>query len=118
MTCPAEGRRAAALDRAHYLELAEAEVTAVGVTPSGPVVAEDIRDLQGSTAHAGPALRGRPLLRQRQPIRGGSAPCAVRWWRRGTRRFNRPCATTTSTRSVSLDFMLLTKLNLVEPPGT
>ena len=29
---------------------------------------------------------------------------------------NRPCATTTSTRSVSLDFMFLTKLNLVEPP--
>jgi hypothetical protein len=38
----AEGRRAAALDRAHHLELAEAHVTAVGVTPSGPVVAEDI----------------------------------------------------------------------------
>ena len=35
-----------------------------------------------------------------------------------TRRSNRPCATTTSTRSVSLDFMFLTKLNLVEPPGT
>src|SRR6516162_7598933 len=53
---PAEGRRAAALDRAHHLELAEAQVTAVGLTPSGPEVAEDIRDLQGSTAHAGPAL--------------------------------------------------------------
>ena len=39
---PAEGRRATALDRAHHLELAEAHVTAVGVTPSGPVVAEDI----------------------------------------------------------------------------
>src|SRR6516165_1767207 len=44
---PTEGRRAAALDRAHHLELAEAHVTAVGVKPSGPVVAEDIRDLQG-----------------------------------------------------------------------
>src|SRR5262249_13265888 len=50
---PAEGRRAAALDRAHHLELGEAQVTAIGLTPSGPVVAEDIRDLQ---AHAGPAL--------------------------------------------------------------
>src|SRR5215467_8839600 len=59
---PTEGRRAAALDRAHHLELAEAQVTAVGLTPSRPVVAEDIRDLQGSTAHAGPALCRRPLL--------------------------------------------------------
>jgi hypothetical protein len=33
-----------------------------------------------------------------------------------TRRFNKHCATTTSTRSVSLDFMFLTKLNPVEPP--
>src|SRR6516164_8938709 len=64
---PAEGRRAAALDRAHHLELAEAQVTAVGLTPSGPVVAEDIRDLQ---AHAGPALCRRPLGWQRQPIEG------------------------------------------------
>jgi hypothetical protein len=31
---PAKRRRAAALDRAHHLELAEAHVTAVGVTPS------------------------------------------------------------------------------------
>ena len=44
---PAEGRRAAALDRAHHLELAEAHVPFVGLTPSGPVVAQDIRDLQG-----------------------------------------------------------------------
>ena len=49
-----ERRGAAALDRAHHLELAEAHVTAVGLTPSGPVVAEDVRDLQGWTAHAGP----------------------------------------------------------------
>jgi RNA-directed DNA polymerase len=34
------------------------------------------------------------------------------------RRSNRPCATTTSTCSVCLDFMFLTTLNLVEPPGT
>ena len=64
---PAEGRRAAALDRAHHLELGEAQVTAIGLTPSGPVVAEDIRDLQ---AHAGPALCWRPLRWQRQPIEG------------------------------------------------
>jgi hypothetical protein len=44
--------------------------------------------------------------------RSGSGAC------RDTRRSNRPCATTTSTRSVALDFMFLTKLNPVEPPGT
>ena len=48
---PAERRRAAALDGAHHLELGEAHVTAVGVTPSGPVVAEDVRDLQSWTGH-------------------------------------------------------------------
>ena len=42
-----ERRGAAALDRAHRLELAEAHVTA----PSGPVVAEDVRDLQSWTGH-------------------------------------------------------------------
>jgi len=42
----AEGRRAAALDVAHHLELEQAHVTAVGTTPRGPVVAEDVRDLQ------------------------------------------------------------------------
>ena len=41
----AERRRAAALDCTHHLQLAEAHVPAVGVTPSGAVVAEDVRDL-------------------------------------------------------------------------
>jgi len=41
-----ERRRAAALDRRHHLQLVEAHVAAVGLTPSGPVVAEDIRNLQ------------------------------------------------------------------------
>ena len=49
---PAERRRAAALDRAHHLELAEADVAAVGITPRRSVVAEDIRDLQSRTGHA------------------------------------------------------------------
>jgi len=51
---------------------------------------------------------------QRSPPvrRRGSGAC------QDTRPFNKHCATTTSTRSVSLDFMFLTKLNLVEPPGT
>ena len=51
-------------------------MTAIGVTPSGAVVAEDIRDLQGWATHEGPALcRGllrRPLLRQRQVLERAS----------------------------------------------
>src|SRR6516225_6256729 len=34
-----ERGRAAALDRAHRLELAEAHMAAIGTTPSGPVIA-------------------------------------------------------------------------------
>ena len=51
----AERRRAAALDRAHHLQLVEADVSTVGFTPSGTVVAEDIRDLQSWPAHVGGA---------------------------------------------------------------
>src|SRR6202048_5297444 len=43
--------------------------------------------------------------------RRGSGACP------DTRRFNKHCATATSTRSGSLDFMFLTTPNLVEPPG-
>src|SRR5450631_4621299 len=49
---PAERRCAAAFDRTHYLQLAEAHVAAIGITPSGTVVAEDIRNLQSWTGHA------------------------------------------------------------------
>src|ERR1700687_35775 len=48
----AKGRRAAALDRAHHLELAEAHMAAVAATPSGPVIAEDVRDGAASAADA------------------------------------------------------------------
>jgi len=44
-------RGAAALDGAHHLELAETDMAGVGGTPRGPVVAEDIRDLQGWPGH-------------------------------------------------------------------
>src|ERR1700758_5219429 len=62
----AERRRAAALDCAHHLQLVEADVSAVGLTPSGTMVAEDIRDLH---SQAGPWSRkisatstvGRPM---------------------------------------------------------
>jgi hypothetical protein len=47
----AKRRRAAALDRAHHLELGEAQMAAVGFTPGGTVVAEDIRNLQSWTGH-------------------------------------------------------------------
>ena len=57
----AERRRAAALDRAHYLELVEAHMAAVGLAPSGPVVAEDVRDLQSGSSHNGRLLRRRLL---------------------------------------------------------
>src|SRR5207245_5146054 len=68
---PAEGCRAAVLDGAHYLELRQADVTAVGMTPRGTMVAEDVRDLQRWTGHVG-RLRGRLglLLRyqRREPV--------------------------------------------------
>ena len=51
----AEGRRAAALDGAHHLHLGKAHVAAVGLTPSGTVVAEDVRDLQSWPSHDAPA---------------------------------------------------------------
>jgi hypothetical protein len=42
----AERRGTAALDCAHDLQLLETDMAAIGVTPSGTVVAEDVRDLQ------------------------------------------------------------------------
>src|SRR5262245_8824612 len=42
----AERRRAAALDRTHYLQLLQADVAAVDLTPSGAVIAENVRDFQ------------------------------------------------------------------------
>ena len=47
----AEGCCAAVLDGAHHLELEQADVAAVGKTPRGTVVAEDVRDLQSWTGH-------------------------------------------------------------------
>ena len=47
-----ERRRAAALDRAHHLHLAEADVTGIGLTPCGAEVAEDVGDLQNLARHA------------------------------------------------------------------
>ena len=60
----AERRRAAALDRRHDLQLAEADVTGVGSTPRRSVAAEDIRDLQRRAGHASPASGRRLALLQ------------------------------------------------------
>ena len=43
--------RAAALDRTHHLHLVEADMPRVSRTPSGAVVAEDVRDLQRWSNH-------------------------------------------------------------------
>jgi hypothetical protein len=48
---PSERHHAAALDRTHDFQLVEAHVAAVGLTPSGTVVAEDVRDLQSWSNH-------------------------------------------------------------------
>ena len=47
----AERRRAAAFDCTHYLQLVEAHMTAVGLTPGGTVIAENVRDLQSRSNH-------------------------------------------------------------------
>ena len=58
----AERRRAAALDRRHHLQLAEAHMAGIGFTPSRPVVAEDVRNLQRWTGHQRRASGGRLVL--------------------------------------------------------
>jgi hypothetical protein len=47
----AERRRPTALDRRHHLELAEAHMAGVGVTPRQSEVAEDIRYFESGTDH-------------------------------------------------------------------
>src|ERR1700758_2066818 len=57
----AERRRATALDRTHDLQLLEAHLGAVGLSPRRAVIAEDVRDLQSKSNH-GRCLRRRRLL--------------------------------------------------------
>src|SRR5262245_40367280 len=59
---PAEGRRPAALDGVHYLQLGVTEVALIGTTPSRAVIAEDLRDLQRWTTHVYRRLLRRVLL--------------------------------------------------------
>src|SRR5258708_23699864 len=48
----AERRRATALDRTHHLQLLEAHMGAVGLSPRRAVIAEDVRDLQSRSNHS------------------------------------------------------------------
>ena len=48
----AERCRTTALNRAHHLQLAEAHMPTVGLTPGRAVIAEDIRDLQSWSSHS------------------------------------------------------------------
>ena len=56
---PAEGWRAAALDRRHHLQLVEAHMAGIGLPPCRTMLAEDIRDLQRRARHARRASGGR-----------------------------------------------------------
>jgi hypothetical protein len=44
-------RGSAALDGAHHLQLREADMAGIGTTPCGPMIAEDVRDLQRKPRH-------------------------------------------------------------------
>ena len=68
--CPAlRGLRACA-DRRHRLQLAKAQVPDLGVAPSRPAGAEDIRDLQKGAGHGRGALSGRlaPFGEKAEPL--------------------------------------------------
>src|ERR1700740_479470 len=73
---PAERRRATALDRTHHLQLLEAHMGAVGLTPSRAVGAEDVRDLQSWSSHGRrrSGADGSALPRFARRRRGASRP--------------------------------------------
>src|SRR3979490_1775303 len=66
----AESCRAAALDRRHHLQLAEADVACIGFTPSGPDLETDVRDPQTGASHDRRGLCRWLVLRcqRRKPI--------------------------------------------------
>src|SRR5712664_4040862 len=75
---PAERRRTTALDRTHHLQLIEAHMPAVGLTPSRTMVAENVRDLQSWSSHG-----------RRRYGAGGSALSRFARLRRGALRSSR-----------------------------
>jgi len=68
----AERRRAAALDRAHHLQLVEARMAAVGLAPRGTVLAEDVRELQNGPNHDRRRYRAGGFLRSAWPACGAA----------------------------------------------
>src|SRR5262252_335438 len=58
----AECSRAAVLGRRHHLELAEADMAGIGLTPCRSMAAEDIRDLQRRAGHSCGLLRRRRVF--------------------------------------------------------
>jgi hypothetical protein len=66
----AEDCRASALDGRHDLELTQAHVTDMGSTPSGPVVAEDVRDLERRAGQRARRLRRAMLPPERDAPAG------------------------------------------------
>jgi hypothetical protein len=62
---PAERCRAAVLDRRHHLQLAEADMTGLRLSPYRSMAAENIRDLQLWTYHARRVLGGRLVFGRR-----------------------------------------------------
>src|SRR3981189_2867922 len=75
---PAERRGTTALDRTHDLQLIEAHMPAVGLTPGRTVIAENIRDLQSWSSHGrrryGTGGSGSLLSRPVRPRRGALKP--------------------------------------------
>src|SRR5882672_1119111 len=78
----AERCRAAVLDRRHHLELAEADMAGIGLTPCRSMAAEDIRNLQRWTGQGrGPLCRRRVfpalglLARLRQQVERALDTC-------------------------------------------
>ncbi len=85
----AERGAAALLDRRHDLELAEAEVTGLGLPPRRAVGAEDVRDLEAGPRHRRPRLR-RGAGPPGRGARAGWSPRAGCGWRPGcTARWSR-----------------------------
>ena len=75
----AERRGAAALDGTHHFQLSKADMAAIGIAPSGTVIAENIRDLQHWPGHGGGLcgrlallLRWLPLLAAERAFDGGN----------------------------------------------
>ena len=71
----AERRRAAALDRRHHLQLAEAHMAGIGFTPRGPVVAEDVA--HKATVEGNVRVAARVVLTTRDVATEGCSPAVL-----------------------------------------